>query len=127
MQAMVTLKTLETVARLQEEMARAGRTDEESALQAVVQALRRAERGFMTTGQAAERLGISIPTVKRWIERGTLAGGEFGGRWLVTAESVERVIRIREVLDALDREGNPTDEEIQELYRRKRVPSRVTE
>ncbi|MBI4493447.1 MAG: helix-turn-helix domain-containing protein [Chloroflexi bacterium] len=120
---MVKLGTLDTLAELEQEMARAGRMREGEALREALRALARSDPGLLTTGQAAERLGVSIPTVKRWVERGALAGGAMGGRWLVALESVERLLRLRESLAALDREGNPTDEELRELYRKPRHPS----
>ena len=113
---MVKLLTLTTLAELEQEMARAGRAREEEALREAVRALARPERGFLTTGQAARRLGVSIPTVKRWIERGALAGGAMGGRWLVSSEGVEHLVRLRQSLVALDREVNPTPEEVQQIY-----------
>lgn len=115
---MVDLTTLSTLEALEEEMAREGRSDEEMALRRALAALARPERGFLTTGQAAERLGVSIPTVKRWIERGTLAGGAIGKRWVASQESVERLYRLRESLVSMDQEGNPTPDEVREIYRR---------
>ena len=117
---MVKLATVSTLAKLEQEMARTGRAAEEAALREAVRALSRPARGFLTTGQAAERLGISIPTVKRWIERGTLDGGPIEGRWLVATASIERILRVRDVLRALDEEGNPTPEEIRDLYAQSR-------
>src|SRR6266508_4547211 len=117
---MVKLATLSTLENLKQEMARAGRPREQEALDEALGALARPRRGFLTTGEAADQLGISIPTVKRWIERGTLDGGPVGGRWLVSSESVERILRVRNVLRELDEEGNPTDAEIRELYGRSR-------
>src|SRR3954471_13794487 len=99
---MVNLTTLTVLGSLEEEMAQAGRTHEEQALRAARQALARSGRGFLSTGQAAERLGVTIPTVKRWIQRGVLAGGSLGKRWMVTTESVERVQHLRDALLALD-------------------------
>ena len=117
---MVKATTLSTLAELEQEMVRAGRHAEQAALNEAVRALSRPPRGFLTTGQAAEQLGVSIPTIKRWIERGTLDGGPVEGRWLVTTASVGQKRRLRQVLEELDREGNPTCEEIQALYRRPR-------
>ena len=117
---MVSLATMRTLAELEQEMTRSGRGVEQQALHEALTALARLERGVLTTGQAAERLGVSIPTVKRWIERGTLAGGPLGGRWLVSTEDVERFVRLRAALVALDEEGNPSPEEIRELYQRSR-------
>jgi hypothetical protein len=70
----------------------------------------------LTVVQAAEPLGISIPTVGSWLERGTLDGELVEGCWLVAGESVERILRVRRVLQELDREGNPSLEEIRDLY-----------
>lgn len=117
----VKLAMLKTLERLEQEMEQAGRSDEQQALHEAINALARPPRGFLTTGQAAERLGISIPTVKRWIERGTLNGGPVGGRWLVAVESVERIVKIRQLFKELDEEGYPSDEEIREMYSKRRV------
>jgi excisionase family DNA binding protein len=117
---MVNMATLSTLERLEREMGEAGRTEEQEALREARRALARPERCFLTTSEAAERLGVSIPTVKRWVERGTLVGGPVGSRWLVSTESVEHAIRLRQVLLDLDREGNPTVEEIRQLYARSR-------
>jgi excisionase family DNA binding protein len=120
---MVDLATLATLKSLEHEMARQGRPTEETALRVALNALARPERGFLTTGQAAERLGRSIPSVKRWVERGALTGRQLGGRWVVLQESVERVCRLRGAVAALDQEGNPTPDEVRELYRRSRRSS----
>lgn len=117
---MVSFTTLDRLSALEEEMAQAGRSEEQQALRDARRALARPDQGFVTTGVAAERLGVSIPTVKRWIARGTLAGGSFGARWLVSTESIERLLTLRSALRALDREGNPTPEELEELYARSR-------
>lgn len=109
------LATLNAVANLQAEMEMAGRVADSQALRAVLRSFTGQVGVLMTTGSAARRLGISIPTVKRWIERGTLEGGEFGGRWLVSAASVERIEGMRSALAALAEEGDPTPEEIADL------------
>jgi excisionase family DNA binding protein len=121
----VKLATLTVLAALEQEMAGAGRTAEKEALHEARRALSRPRHGFITTGQAAERLGVSIPTVKRFIYRGALAGGPIGsgGRWLVDEDRVEHLLRLRSALKAMDHEGNPTVEEIQELYRRSKGPT----
>jgi len=113
---MVALATLKTLAELEREMGQAGRPAEEEALHEAVRTLARRRGEFLTTGEAADRLGVSIPTVKRWIERGALLGGLMGGRWLVSRENVEQLARLRTSLVDLDREGNPTMEEVRDLY-----------
>jgi len=117
---MVALATLKTLAELEREMGQAGRSAEEAALREAARALARRRGEFLTTGEAAERLGVSIPTVKRWIERGALSGGPMGGRWLVSPQSVDGLVRLRASLIALDREGSPTTEEVRELDERRR-------
>ncbi len=114
------LSTLSALANLETEMALAGRASEATALAEARRLLTRPRHGLLTTGQAAERLGVSIPTVKRWIERGALDGARVEGRWLVTSESVERVAGVREALDELAREGFPTDDELADLFARSR-------
>ncbi len=112
---MVKLATLDVLARLEREMAAANRSEEEAALREALTALARPEQGFLTTGQAAEQLSVSIPTVKRWIERGALKGGEMGGRWFVTKDSVDWILDVRRISAEMDAEGNPTQEDILRL------------
>ena len=113
---MVPRATLYVLTDLAREMADAGRSVEEAALRTAVHALARPARGFLTIDQAAESLGVSVSTVRGFVERGALAPGPGEGCELVSAEGVEHLVRLRESLRELDREGNPTPEEIQELY-----------
>ncbi len=113
-------ETLQTLARLERELANAGRTAEVEAVREALSALARPERGLLTTGQAAERLGVSITTVKEWVRRGTLKGVDTGTRWLVSEDSVERILRIRKTIAEIDEEGYPTPEEIYELTKKVR-------
>ncbi len=118
----VKLATLSTLEQLEQEMAAAGRAREEEALREVRRLLVHSKDEFLTTGEAAERLGVSLPTVKEWLRRGALDGGRIGGRWWVSKESVEQQVALRAALKAVADEGFPTYEEIQELYSRKRKP-----
>jgi excisionase family DNA binding protein len=113
-------ETLDTLARLERELADEGRTAEVEAVRDAISALARPERGLLTTGQAAERLGVSITTVKEWVKRGTLRGVDTGTRWLVSEDSVERILRIRKSVAEIDEEGYPTPEEIYELTKKVR-------
>ncbi len=117
---MVTLATLNTLAELEQEMVRAGRVPERRALHAVLCSFASPASGYLTTGAAAAALGVSLPTVKRWIQRGPLRGVCLGTRWLVSKESVDQALRLRTALAALDEEGNPSPEEIQNLLDRPR-------
>jgi excisionase family DNA binding protein len=45
--------------------------------------------GYMTTGEAAGLIGVSLQTVKNWVRQGRLDGTRVGGRTLVTRASVQ--------------------------------------
>jgi excisionase family DNA binding protein len=114
------LETIDTVSRLGRELAEGGRTEEAAALEELLAAVARPGRGLLTTGQAAERLGVAVQTVKNWIERGTLRGINTGTRWLVSEESVETVEGVRRTFAQAEDEGYPTPEEIAALTKRTR-------
>ena len=49
---------------------------------------------WLTTGQAAELLGVSRSTVVRYIEAGTLAARRLpGGHWGVRRSEADRLVR----------------------------------
>jgi len=107
---------VDTLAQLEREMASAGRSKEELALRAAADLVGRLDKGVLTIQEAAERLGMPERAIEEWIKRGGLGAVEVGGRWLVSAEEVARVNRLRDTLLEMDREGNPTDEEILQTY-----------
>jgi hypothetical protein len=113
---MVNRGILGTLEQLKAEMGRACRSEEESALRDALRALRRSNREFLTAGQAAERLSVSPASIKRWAQRGALVGGTVGSAWLVSAESVEALARLRSSLAEMDHEGNPSADEIRAHY-----------
>ncbi len=117
---MTNLATLRTLVDLEREMARLGRTSERSALREALQALIRPGQ-FMTPRLAAERLGIPVASVKRWVQRGTLVGGPLGGRWVVSSESVDQIVWMREALLVLEEEGYPPEEALQSLFEPRRT------
>lgn len=45
--------------------------------------------GWLTTLQAAARLGVSESQVSRYLKAGKLTGRRISWRWIITAESVE--------------------------------------
>ena len=48
-----------------------------------------AGREFLTTGQAADRLGITANTIKAWITEGLLPGARWAeNRWQIPLQSV---------------------------------------
>lgn len=117
MKIAVKASTLDQLMRLEQEMAAQGRTEAAEALRETHNALTNPTRGWLTTGQAAGRLDVSIPTVKDWIRRGTLTGRQVGSRWYVFEDSVGKVLGLRRVLADMDREVQPTEEN-HELNRR---------
>ena len=47
---------------------------------------------MLTTGEAAERLGVGLTTIKRWIQLGLLRAARTpGGHWRIPADEVERL------------------------------------
>lgn len=65
--------------------------------------------GWLTDGQAAKHLGLSVSSVRDWINRGTLTGQRLGSRWRVSGESVNKVLGLRRVLADMDLEGYPPE------------------
>jgi excisionase family DNA binding protein len=45
--------------------------------------------GYMTTGEAAGLIGVSLQTIKNWVHQGRLVGTRVGGRMLITRASVQ--------------------------------------
>ena len=45
--------------------------------------------GYMTTGEAAGLIGVSLQTIKNWVRQGRLVGTRVGGRTLVSRASVQ--------------------------------------
>jgi len=120
MQTAVKPSTIRALAELEQEMVGAQRTTEAEAIREALAVLVRPGRGWLSTGQAAGRLGVTVPTVKDWIRRGTLEGQPIGSRWRVSEASVDKVLEVRGMLTEMEEEGYPTEDEIQELTRRVR-------
>ena len=118
---------IDRLARLERELAEGGRQDDAAALNEAVAALAHPGRDWLTTGQAAERLGVARQTVKNWLRRGTLRGVNTGTRWLVSAESVETIEGIRRTFADMQSEGYPSPEEIYELTNRTRRAAKQRE
>ena len=50
---------------------------------------------WMSVAEASEALGVPQRTVRRWLQRGTLDGAQFNGRWWAIAADVDRLVRVR--------------------------------
>ena len=118
-------ETIDALVRLERELETSERKADAEALREAIVALARPGRGLLTTGQAAERLGVAIQTVKNWLQRGTLKGVRTGTRWLVSEESVELVEGFRQTYAQIDaEEGYPSPEEIRRLTKAARRAAR---
>jgi excisionase family DNA binding protein len=85
-----------------------GREDDESAT-------------FLTTGEVAQRVGVSRQTIVNWVKRGLLPGVRLGGRTLVAPAALRRFAKLEGILDELDAERPPaTPEEAAEKTRQTR-------
>lgn len=120
-------ETIDKLARIGRELAQVGREDDAAAIDEAVAALSRPGRGWLTTGQAAERLNVARQTIKNWVQRGTLRGVNIGTRWLISEESVETIEGVRRAVADMDAEGYPTADEIRDLTKRTRRAARQRE
>ncbi|CAG1008681.1 hypothetical protein PHYC_03601 [Phycisphaerales bacterium] len=64
-------------------------------------------KGKMTTGEAAERLGVDHSTVSKWASIGCngifLRGQKIGGRWFFTEEDLDKFVEACSKPDGEDR------------------------
>jgi excisionase family DNA binding protein len=64
---------------------------------------------YMTTGEASRLIGVSLQTIKNWVDQGRLVGARVGGRTLVSRASVQAFF------DALGAASVPEDHETDDL------------
>jgi excisionase family DNA binding protein len=92
---------------------REGRRDEAQTVDALLQAVEVAPKGgnplgapapFLTTGEVAQRVGVSRQTVVNWVKKGLLPGIRLGGRTLIAPAALERFAQLEGILDSLDAE-----------------------
>jgi len=62
---------------------------------------------FLTTGEVAERVGVSRQTVVNWVKKGILPGARLGGRTLIAPAALRRFAKIEGILNDLDAEHPP--------------------
>ena len=54
------------------------------------------EERFLTVPEAAERLRVGVPTIRRWLREGKMKGEMIGGKksgYRISGEEVERILR----------------------------------
>ncbi len=120
MRTTIAASTFDELQELESEMECQGRISKAKALREAMLALARPSRGWITTGQAAERLGITIPTVKAWISRGALVGRQVGDRWWVSAASVDDVLGFGSSIAELEEDSLPTEGDIHSIVKKVR-------
>ena len=102
---------------------REGRKEDAQTVDALLQVVdaSEAEAKYLTTGQVAQRVGVSRQTVVNWIEKGVVPAIRLGGRRMIPASALARFARIERILDELDAERAPgKPDEIVELVGRGR-------
>jgi excisionase family DNA binding protein len=105
------VRELEVVRGVMEDLAARGQAEQAEALGKVLAVAAAAlgrpageRREYLTTGQAADVLGVSRQTIVNWVQGGQLPGVRLGGRTLVHRDAVlgevERLAQARPVAGA---------------------------
>ncbi len=73
----------------------------------------------LTPGQAAERLGVPVKTVRGWLRDGTLRGVKENNRWQIEESEADRLARTNERRARVDKseEQGPEGEVAGMLFR----------
>ena len=81
-----------------------GRIEDAKVVDELVQSVEKqaARSQYATTGEVAQRLGVSRQTVVNWIKRGFLPGVKLGGRLVVPTTEMAHVEEIARLLDIVD-------------------------
>lgn len=101
-----------------------GRVEDAQLVDELVQVVERHTQPtqYATTGQVAQRLGVSRQTVVNWIRRGLMPGIQLGGRLVVPVAELERIDEIARMLDVVDAERAPAiPEEVDAVLRNERI------
>ncbi len=100
--ALVSMNVLSRSRLLAQNLRQEGRIEDAKVVDELVQSVeKQAVRSeYATTGEVAQRLGVSRQTVVNWIKRGFLPGVKLGGRLVVPTTEMARVEEIARLLDA---------------------------
>lgn len=87
---------------------REGRRNDAQTVDALLQAIEGSESApWLTTGQVAQRVGVSRQTVVNWVKKGILPGVRLGGRTLISPAALAQFAHLEGILDNLDAERTP--------------------
>jgi excisionase family DNA binding protein len=95
-----------------------GRQEDAQALETLLEVIESIEGSpaYLTTGQVAQRLGVSRQTIVNWTKQGLLPGIRLGGRMMIPASALDRFNQFEQILNELDGEREPgSTSEIVEL------------
>ena len=121
--ALVSMNILQRSRRLAQDLRQEGRGEDADVVDALVQSAEKqaAHSQYATTGEVAQRLGVSRQTVVNWIKRGFVPGIRLGARLVVPLAELERVREIAQLLALVDAERLPaTAAEVDSVSRNER-------
>ena len=121
--ALASMNILSRSRLLAQNLRQEGRIEDAKVVDELVQSVEKqaARSQYATTGEIAQRLGVSRQTVVNWIKRGFLPGVKLGGRLVVPTTELARVEEVARLLDSADAERPPaTAEEIDSISRNER-------
>lgn len=121
-------KLLNQAQRLARDLRKEGRRTDAQTVDALLQAVTNSRvedaeetAPYLTTGEVAQRVGVSRQTVVNWVKKGLLPGVRLGGRTLVTPVALQRFTQIEGIMNELDVERQPaTSTEAAEAVRQTR-------
>jgi excisionase family DNA binding protein len=108
-------KLLDQGRKLARTLRREGRRAEAQTVDALLKAMAQSERitdegaapPWLTTGEVAQRVGVSRQTVVNWVNKGLLPGVRLGGRTLIAPAALARFAHLEGILNDLDAERPP--------------------
>jgi excisionase family DNA binding protein len=120
---LIRMNTLLRSKTLAQSLRQEGRIEDAQVVDEMVQTLEQqaSRTQYATTGEVAQRLGVSRQTIVNWIKRGFVPGVKLGGRLVVPTAALTTVEEIARLLDIVDSERPPaTPEEVDGIVRNER-------
>ena len=100
-----------------------GRSNDAETVDAILQVVEEVTEAsaYLTTGQVAQRLGVSRQTIVNWTRKGMLPAIRLGGRTMIPTSALDRFAQLEQLLNELDAEREPgTPDEVASLVGRGR-------